>query len=145
MSDHIDLVKETVTAQLAADETAMTAAEAEDYLLHLDEWELTTEDGVGCEITRTFEMQDEAQAIEYVNRLNAIASEQHHIPDIRVLGEHVEVTCYTEGIEGLHRNDFIMAAHADDLYARWDVITGERDEVTQASDESFPASDPPAY
>jgi len=138
-------VNETVAVALTADETAMTEAEAEAYLVHLDEWELVSKDGIGCEIKRTFELQDEKQAIEFVNRLNAIASEKHAIPDIRMLGEHVEVTCYTEDLKGLHRNDFIMASQADDLYARWDVITDERDEVTQASDESFPASDPPAY
>jgi len=143
MSSHKDYLEEAVAAEISADETAMTAEEAQSHLDNLDEWELIRVNGYA--VTRTFEMPTTDKAIEFTHRLNKLASEMHHIPDIRILGQHVQVTCYTDALEGLHRNDFIMAAHANDLYDRWDIITGERDKVTEASDESFPASDPPGY
>lgn len=136
---------ETLAANISADETAMTVEEASNHIENLTGWELLFDESMGYHLSRFFDFTDADKAREYIQELKEIAEEMHKIPSVVLKGKQVCVMCYTPALKGLHRNDFIMAAHADDLYARWDVIMGERDKVTQASDESFPASDPPGY
>lgn len=136
---------ETILAKISAEETAMTVKEASNHVQNFKNWELLYQDNTGYHLVRNFQFDDTDKAREYIKELKALAEEMHTIPNISIKGNQVRVDCHTLELNGLHRNDFIMAAHADDLYDRWDIITGERDKVTQASDESFPASDPPGY
>lgn len=136
---------ETIAAKVSADETAMSVEEATDHIEDLNNWELLFEESLGYHLVRFFDFTDTDKARDYIKELKELAEEMHKIPNIEIKGVQVRVVCYTPELKGLHRNDFIMAAHADDLYDRWDVIMGERDKVTQASDDSFPASDPPGY
>lgn len=141
----MDYLDQTIVGGITKKTSAMTVEEATAHLEHLDKWELLHHDSTGYHIVRLFDFNDTDKAREYINELKKIADEMHTVPDIRLTGTQVRVACHTPKIQGLHLNDFIMAAHADDLYERWDIITGERDKVTEASDQSFPASDPPGY
>ena len=42
--------------------------------------------------------------------------EQHH-PDLHVAWGRVRVETWTHKMRGLHRNDFILAAKVDEIYA----------------------------
>jgi 4a-hydroxytetrahydrobiopterin dehydratase len=67
-------------------------------------------------LEKTFHFPDFVQALDFVNNLGAIAERQGHHPDIFLGYGKVTVDLWTHKIEGLHTNDFIMAAKIDALY-----------------------------
>ena len=78
------------------------------------EWEVVKEH----HITRSYEFPDFRRALDYVNRLGAIAEEQGHHPDILLAWGKVGVTLWTHKIDGLTESDFILAAKAERLYQK---------------------------
>jgi 4a-hydroxytetrahydrobiopterin dehydratase len=66
-------------------------------------------------ITRAFTFPDFKQALEFVNRVGALAEEQGHHPDILLKWGKVEIMMWTHKIDGLTESDFIMAAKIDRL------------------------------
>ncbi len=64
-------------------------------------------------ITRSFTFPDFKQALEFVNRVGALAEEQGHHPDILLTWGKAEITLWTHKINGLTESDFIMAAKID--------------------------------
>lgn len=77
----------------------------------LPHWEVVKEHHV----TRTFTFADFKQALDFVNRVGAVAEEQGHHPDILLAWGKAEVTLWTHKVDGLTESDFIMAAKIDQL------------------------------
>ena len=75
------------------------------------QWEVVNEHHV----TRTFIFPDFKQALNFVNKVGAIAEEQGHHPDILLAWGKAEVTLWTHKVDGLTESDFIMAAKIDRL------------------------------
>lgn len=88
-------------------------AEAEGYLAEAPHWVLKDD---ATRIERAFEFKNFAQALEFVNKVGALAEEEGHHPDISLGWGYCAVLFYTHKIKGLHENDFIMAAKTDALY-----------------------------
>jgi len=72
-------------------------------------WTVTNEH----HLHREFRFPDFKQALEFVNRVGAVAEEQGHHPDMLLTWGKVEVTLWTHKIDGLTESDFIMAAKID--------------------------------
>ncbi len=85
-----------------------------DLSKQLPGWEVVKEH----HLTRSFEFPDFVTALDYVNRLGAIAEEQGHHPDILLAWGKVGVTTWTHKIDGLTESDFILAAKAERLYKK---------------------------
>lgn len=66
-------------------------------------------------LTREFKFPDFAKALEFVNRVGALAEDQGHHPDILLAWGKAEITLWTHKIDGLTESDFIMAAKIDRL------------------------------
>jgi 4a-hydroxytetrahydrobiopterin dehydratase len=66
-------------------------------------------------IHREFRFPDFKQALDFVNRVGAVAEEQGHHPDILLAWGKAEVTLWTHAVNGLTESDFIMAAKIDRL------------------------------
>jgi len=66
-------------------------------------------------LRREFRFPDFQQALDFVNRVGAVAEEQGHHPDMLLSWGKVEVTLWTHKIDGLSESDFIMAAKIDRL------------------------------
>lgn len=75
------------------------------------QWTVTNEH----HLHRAFLFPDFKQALEFVNRVGAVAEEQGHHPDILLAWGKAEVTLWTHKIDGLTEGDFIMAAKIDRL------------------------------
>ena len=66
-------------------------------------------------LNRSYAFPDFKQALDFVNRVGAVAEEQGHHPDILLTWGKVEITLWTHKIDGLTESDFIMAAKIDHL------------------------------
>jgi 4a-hydroxytetrahydrobiopterin dehydratase len=66
-------------------------------------------------IQREFKFPDFKQALDFVNRVGALAEEQGHHPDILLAWGKAGITLWTHKIDGLTESDFIMAAKIDRL------------------------------
>jgi 4a-hydroxytetrahydrobiopterin dehydratase len=69
-------------------------------------------------ITKSFAFPDFVSALEFVNRVGAVAEEEGHHPDLCLSWGRVDVKTYTHKINGLAESDFILAAKIDRLYSR---------------------------
>lgn len=97
-----------------AGEPFVTDSEIE--LLHpqIPEWQIKEVEGVK-RLERVFKFKNFTQALEFTNRVGAIAEEQGHHPMLVTEYGKVTVDWWTHKIGGLHKNDFIMAAKTDRL------------------------------
>jgi len=80
------------------------------------EWQVKEVDGVK-RLERVFKFKNFAQALEFTNKIGAIAEEENHHPLLITEYGRVTVDWWTHVIKGLHKNDFIMAAKTDELYS----------------------------
>jgi 4a-hydroxytetrahydrobiopterin dehydratase len=94
---------------LTADEIAGLKPEAPD-------WDIVEKDGI-LRLERVFKFKNFLQALAFTNRVGELAEAQGHHPALLTEWGRVTVTWWTHKIKGLHRNDFIMAAKTDELFA----------------------------
>ncbi|MBI2822993.1 MAG: 4a-hydroxytetrahydrobiopterin dehydratase [Acidobacteria bacterium] len=66
-------------------------------------------------IRKQFNFPDFKQALDFVNRVGAIAEEEDHHPDICFGWGKAEITTWTHKVNGLTENDFILAAKIDQI------------------------------
>jgi len=94
-----------------------TVTDSEIDMLHpqIPEWQVNEVDGVK-RLERVFKFKNFAQALEFTNKVGAIAEEEGHHPMIITEWGRVTVNWWTHKIKGLHQNDFIMAAKTDEIY-----------------------------
>lgn len=97
-----------------AGEPTLTDAEIEDLLPQLNGWQ-TNEVNGEKRLDKVFKFKNFAQALEFTNKVGAIAEEEDHHPLIITEYGRVAVNWWTHKIGGLHKNDFIMAAKTDEL------------------------------
>jgi len=64
---------------------------------------------------RVYRFPDFKKALDFVNRVGAVAEEQGHHPDLLLTWGKVEITIYTHSIDGLTESDFVLAAKIDRL------------------------------
>jgi 4a-hydroxytetrahydrobiopterin dehydratase len=98
-----------------AGEPTLTDSEIEDLLLQVNGWEVKEVNGMK-RLEKVFKFKDFAQALEFTNKVGALAEKEDHHPLIITEYGRVTIDWWTHVIKGLHRNDFIMAAKADEVY-----------------------------
>ncbi len=99
----------------SASDPKMSEAEIAEYLQQLPEWKMFEQDGER-RIQREFKFKDFSQALEFTNKIGALAEGQDHHPALLTEWGKVTVTWWTHRVKGLHRNDFIMAAKTNRAY-----------------------------
>lgn len=108
-------LKEIECVPCQGDEPTVTEEEMAELKPQVPEWEVKEKDGVK-RLKRTFKFEDFGKALDFTNQVGQIAEEQDHHPKLVTEWGKVSVTWWTHKIGGLHQNDFVMAAKADDLY-----------------------------
>lgn len=83
---------------------------AERYLGEIPGWQISED---GRRIHREYKFKNFVQAIEFINKVGEIAEREAHHPEIRFGWGHAQVELWTHKINGLHENDFIVAAKID--------------------------------
>ena len=66
-------------------------------------------------LTRSFTFDDFAGALDFTNRVGAVAEAEGHHPEICLTWGRASVKLWTHVIDGLSENDFILAAKIDRL------------------------------
>lgn len=66
-------------------------------------------------IEKEFRFRDFKDALDFTNRVGAIAEEQGHHPEISLGWGHADLRIWTHKIDGLTESDFILAAHIDKI------------------------------
>ncbi len=99
-----------------ADAPRLSAEEAAAYGREVPEWRIVERDGIR-QLERSFRFRNFRSALEFTNRVGEIAEQEGHHPDLLTRWGEVTATWWSHKIKGLHRNDFIMAAKTDRLYA----------------------------
>jgi 4a-hydroxytetrahydrobiopterin dehydratase len=97
-------------------EPALTVQEVAELKPKVPKWDVITQDGV-MHLQRQFTFDNFAQALDFTNRVGKIAEAEGHHPAILTEWGRVTVEWWTHKINGLHQNDFVMAAKTDELYA----------------------------
>jgi 4a-hydroxytetrahydrobiopterin dehydratase len=77
----------------------------------IPEWHVVDEH----HLQREFRFPDFKQALDFVNRVGAIAEGEGHHPDILLGWGKVGITVWTHKVDGLTESDFILAAKIDRL------------------------------
>lgn len=68
------------------------------------------------QISLQFKFKDFVSAIKFINQVADIAEAEDHHPDIHLTGwNKVKIVLSTHKINGLHQNDFILAAKIEQL------------------------------
>jgi len=99
------------------DSPRVTAAEIAELRPQIPDWQLLERDGI-ARLERVFDFPTFADALAFTNQVGALAEEEGHHPALLTEWGRVAVTWWTHKIRGLHRNDFIMAAKPDALFAQ---------------------------
>ncbi|MDQ6824591.1 MAG: 4a-hydroxytetrahydrobiopterin dehydratase, partial [Candidatus Eremiobacteraeota bacterium] len=69
-------------------------------------------------LQKTYSFPDFKKALDFVDRVGALAEQQQHHPDLHLSWGKVAIEIWTHKINGLTESDFVLAAKCDQLAAR---------------------------
>ena len=91
----------------------MELAKARDLLAQLSPgWQLNQEG----HLERTYLFTNFVRALEFANKVGAVAEAEGHHPDLHIAWGKCRVEIWTHKIQGLTESDFYLAAKADRAY-----------------------------
>jgi 4a-hydroxytetrahydrobiopterin dehydratase len=97
------------------DAPTVTADEVSALMPEIPAWSIVRSPDDIPQLQRVFDFPDFQSALDFTNRVGAIAEAEGHHPALLTEWGRVTVRWWTHKIRGLHRNDFIMAARTDSL------------------------------
>jgi len=100
----------------SADAPLVSEDELRRLMPAIADWQVVVVDDV-MQLTREFSFKNFAQAMAFSNRVGELAEAENHHPSILTEWGKVTITWWSHKIRGLHKNDLIMAARTDQVYA----------------------------
>jgi len=85
--------------------------EVKERMLQLESWDAEN----NHHLIRSFEFKDFQSALDFVNQVGQLAEQENHHPEICFTWGKVDIRIWTHKIDGLHDNDFILAAKINAL------------------------------
>ena len=79
----------------------------------IPDWDIISVDDIQ-QLQRVYNFSDFKTALEFTNKVGELAEADQHHPALLTEWGKVTVTWWTHALNGLHRNDFIMAAKTDE-------------------------------
>lgn len=80
----------------------------------IPDWNIEVRDGV-MQLEKRYLFKNFKHALAFTNAVGASAEAEGHHPGLLTEWGKVTVTWWSHSINGLHRNDFIMAARTDQI------------------------------
>jgi len=99
-----------------SDSPRLTESEVADLSRQVPDWTVVERESIQ-RLERVFRFRDFRDALDFTNRVGALAEAEGHHPAILTEWGQVTVSLWTHTILGLHRNDFLVAAKIDSLGA----------------------------
>lgn len=96
----------------------MTREAAETYLDRVPGWELQDN---ATKLKRTFQYKNFMDALDFTRQVGELCEAEGHHPDLALGWGYCRVVFQTHKINGLHENDFIMAAKVNELAAQQEM------------------------
>ena len=96
------------------DAPQLSEQELQNLRSEIPDWNVVTDDSVR-KLSREFSFENFVEALNFANKVGELAERENHHPEIIVTWGKTTVTWWTHKINGLHRNDVIMAAKTDEL------------------------------
>src|SRR5262249_6287201 len=90
----------------------LTGTQAKNLMSQVPDWTLASG---AHDLSRQFTFPDFKTALAFVDKVGALAEAEGHHPDLELGWGYCNVKTYTHKIDGLHHNDFILAAKIDQL------------------------------
>ncbi len=91
----------------------VSEAEVAELKPQIPEWNIISAERMP-QLQRIYHFKDFQAALEFTNKVGALAEAEQHHPALLTEWGKVTVTWWTHALNGLHRNDFIMAAKTDE-------------------------------
>lgn len=115
MSDATGLAREKCVA-CRRDSPRVTESEIAELHPQVADWRIANADGIP-RLERIYKFKNFGDALAFSSALGSSADAEGHHPRMVVEWGRVGVEWWTHKIRGLHRNDFVMAAKTDVMYA----------------------------
>lgn len=109
-----DLVDRTCQPCRQGDEPLSEPKIAE-FLSLVPEWKIIKRESKP-RLEKSFQFPDFKEALDFANLVGELAEREDHHPAILVSWGRAAVSWWTFVVNGLHENDFILAAKTDALY-----------------------------
>lgn len=104
------LSKECVPCRVGAD--PLNSEEIKEYFKDLKEGWKVHDDKY---IEKSYKFKNFKEALDFTNKVGSLAEAEGHHPEINLSWGKVVIKLLTNKINGLHENDFIMAAKIDEI------------------------------
>ena len=88
----------------------LTEEEIQRFLSQLNDWNVVD----NHHLEKTYTFPNFVEALALTNKIGEIAESEGHHPDLYLTWGKLIVKIWTHKIDGLHENDFILAAKCDE-------------------------------
>lgn len=93
----------------------LSEAKIAEFMNLLPEWKIIERESKP-RLEKSFQFPDFQEALDFANLVGELAEKEDHHPAILISWGRAAVSWWTFVVNGLHENDFILAARTDQLY-----------------------------